>query len=108
MKTSFAVAVLLCLGSVAAVATDNSQDIWTKQCIRCHGADGKGQTPMGKKLHVLDLTDAKVKTELKDEEMFKAIKEGRKTKEGNALMKPAQDATDEDITALVKLIRELK
>ena len=107
MKTPLLVAVLFCLGLATVCFADNSQDIWTKQCVKCHGTDGKGQTPMGKKLHLLDFTDAKVKAELKDEEMFKAIKEGRKTKEGNSLMKPAQDATDEDITALVKLIRGL-
>jgi cytochrome c551/c552 len=63
---------------------------------------------MGRKLHLQDFTDAKVKAEMKDEEMFKTIKEGRKSKEGNSLMKPAEGVTDEDVTALVKLVRDLK
>jgi cytochrome c6 len=104
MKTPFVVAALICLGSAAAAAAD-APAIWTAQCQKCHGADGKGQTVMGKKLHLKDFTAASVQAELTDAAMTTAIKEGIKSKEGNTLMKPAEGVTDADITALVKLVR---
>ena len=108
MKYRIPVIVLFCLGAAITCSAADAKAIWTAQCAKCHGADGKAQTPMGKKLHIADFTDAKVQAAMKDDEMFKAIKEGRKTKEGNTLMKPATDVTDDDITALVALVRAWK
>ena len=31
--------------------------VWTKRCASCHGADGKGDTKVGKKYKVADLSD---------------------------------------------------
>ena len=55
-----------------------------------------------------DYTDAKVQADLKDDEAFKAIKDGLKDKEGKTLMKPAEDLPDDDIKALVKYMRSFK
>jgi mono/diheme cytochrome c family protein len=38
-----------------ALAADG-KEIFTKRCTACHGADGKGSSPMAKKLGVKDLT----------------------------------------------------
>jgi formylglycine-generating enzyme required for sulfatase activity/mono/diheme cytochrome c family protein len=73
-----------------------------KYCANCHGADGKGQTKIGIRVGARDYTDAKVKATLKDEEMFKALKEGL-TIDGKEKMLPFKEKlTDEEITALVK------
>lgn len=77
-------------------------------CAKCHGADGKGQTKMGQKLGIKDLTDPKVQAELKDEDAIKAIKEGVKDKEGKTLMKPMEGLSDDEIKALVQHIRNFK
>jgi cytochrome c6 len=82
--------------------------LYEKHCLKCHGADGKGETKMGKKVGARDLTDAKVQAELKDEAAFKAIKEGLKDKEGKVQMKPIEGATDEEIKALVAHVRTFK
>ena len=55
---------------------------YEKDCTKCHGADGKGDTKMGKKYGAKDYTDAKVQDELKDEAAFKAIKEGLQGQRG--------------------------
>ena len=81
---------------------------YEKGCAKCHGAEGKGETKMGKKLGAKDYSDAKVQEELKDEAAFKAIKEGFKDKEGKILMKPAEGLSDEDIKALVAYMRTFK
>lgn len=79
--------------------------LYEKECARCHGSDGKGDTKMGKKLGAKDYTDPKVQAQVTDEAAFKAIKEGFKDKDGKTLMKPLEGVSDEDIKALVAYMR---
>ena len=97
----------LAIPVLSARAAD-AKALYEKDCAKCHGADGKGETKMGKKLGAKDYTDSKVQAELKDEAAFKAIKEGLKDKEGKVLMKPAEGTSDEDIKALVAFMRSFK
>ena len=102
--------VLLTLCILAAVATARAADVkenWDKYCLKCHGKDGKGNTPTGRKLHVKDYTDAKVQADMKDDEMIKIIKEGKK--EGDTTkMKAFTDLSDAEVKALVAYIRTMK
>lgn len=93
---------------VAVSVAGDAQSLYEKDCVKCHGADGKGETKMGKKLGIKDYTDAKVQAELKDDAGFKAIKEGLKDKEGKVLMKPLDGASDDEIKALVAHMRSFK
>lgn len=97
----------LAVTALAANAADAKTN-YDKQCAKCHGADGKGQTTMGRKLGVKDYTDPKVQEEMKDEEAFKSIKEGLKSKDGKTLMKPFDTLTDDEIKALVAYMRKFK
>ena len=91
--------------SQAAPAAEN----WENLCAKCHGADGKGQTKVGKKLKAKDYTDAKVQAELKDEDMFRLIAEGAKGPDGKEVMKGFKgEISDAEITELVALIRKFK
>jgi cytochrome c553 len=110
MKTSkiaMLASALLAATLVSAVAGD-AKETWGKSCAKCHGEDGKGQTKMGQKLGIKDYSDAKVQADLKDEEAFKAIKEGVKDKEGKTLMKAAEGLSDDEIKGLVQHLRSLK
>ena len=94
--------------SLVAVSAENVKVNFNTKCAGCHGKTGKGDTKMGQKLGVRDYTDAKVQAKVKDEEMFKAIKEGLK-KDGKVAMKPYGDKlTEEEIKALVVYFRALK
>lgn len=96
----------LALCGVNAMA-DDAKAIFDKECAKCHGQDGKGDTKMGKKLGIKDLTDAKVQASFTDEKAFKAIKEG--IKDGDkTLMKAAEGLTDDQIKALVAYVRKFK
>ena len=53
-----AVAAVLLLAAGAASADGKST--YGSKCAACHGADGKGQGAMGKKLGVKDLTASKL------------------------------------------------
>ena len=94
-------------GVISAWAADVKEN-WAKTCVKCHGEDGKGQTKMGQKAGVKDLTDAKLQAELKDDQAFKAIKEGIKDNDGKIKMKPAEGLSDDEIKALVAQVRTFK
>jgi cytochrome c553 len=98
---------LLAAGALTARAGD-AKETWEKDCAKCHGVDGKGDTKMGKKLEIKDLTDAKVQAS-KDEELAKAIKDGVKEKDSDKVrMKAFSDLSDSDVKALVAYVRGLK
>jgi cytochrome c1 len=106
MKTIVLLTSIL-IASPAAWSGD-AKALYEKDCAKCHGSDGRGETKMGKKLGAKDYTDPKVQKELKDEAAFKAIKDGLKDKEGKVLMKPAEGTSDEEIKGLVAFMRTLK
>ena len=77
--------------SAAPALADDAKALYEKDCVKCHGSDGKGETKMGKKLGAKDYTDPKVQAALTDDAAFKATKEGLKDKEGKVLMKPPKE-----------------
>ena len=93
-----------CWSAAAADATEN----WNTSCASCHGKDGKGDTPMGRKLQIKDMTDAKVQAALSDADATKDIKDGI-TDSGTTKMKAFGDKFNADeIKALVAQIRSFK
>jgi mono/diheme cytochrome c family protein len=108
MKKLLTIGFVAMVGSALTALAGDGKAIYEKDCAKCHGQDGKGQTKMGQKLGCKDYTDAKVQAELKDEEAIKTIKEGLKDKEGKVLMKPAEALSDGDIKDVIAYIRTLK
>jgi cytochrome c553 len=106
-KTILFVLTFTAAGLISASAAD-AKETWDKTCAKCHGPDGKGETKMGQKLGIKNLTDAKVQAEFTDEQAFKSVKEGIKDNEGKIKMKPAEGLSDDDIKALVAHVRTLK
>jgi cytochrome c553 len=108
MKKIFLIALLFGAAGLISASAADAKENWEKVCSKCHGPDGKGDTKMGQKLGIKDLTDAKLQSELKDEQAFKAVKEGIKDSEGKIKMKPAEGLSDDDIKALIAHVRTLK
>ncbi len=106
-KTLILTIAALSMVALSASAADGKA-LFEEHCVKCHGADGKGDTKMGKKLGAKDYSDAKVQADLKDEAATKAIKEGLKDADGKVLMKPGEGLTDDDVKALVAHMRSLK
>jgi len=108
MKKTMILAVIASLSGAMTAAAAGAADNWTDLCAKCHGADGKGQTKMGQRLGAKDYTDPKVQADMKDDAMFKAIKEGLKSDDGKTLMKSYDTLSDDDIKALVTYVRAFK
>jgi mono/diheme cytochrome c family protein len=108
VKTMQLTGLFLYFAFAAACFADSGPEIWANQCAKCHGADGGAQTPMGKKLQIKMFTDAKVQAELTDDGMLKAIKQGKKAGDGKTLMPPAENVTEDDIKALIQVVRSFK
>ena len=94
--------------SVGIVQAADAKTNWDGKCAGCHGKLGKGDTKIGQKMGARDYSDPKIQATVKDDQIFKAVKEGLK-KDGKELMKPFADKlTDEEIKALVTHMRSLK
>jgi len=97
MKKLLIAGIVGLLAATGSVRAGDAKAQYDQTCAKCHGADGAGDTRMGKKLGAKDYTDA-----------FKSIKEGLKDADGKNLMKPAEDLSDDDIKALVTYMRTFK
>jgi mono/diheme cytochrome c family protein len=105
MKTLLLVTAAAFLSAGLNASAADGAAIYAKECAKCHGADGKGDTKMGKKLKIKDLTvevaklsDAKIAASITD-----GVKEG-----GKVRMKPIKGQSDADIQAVVKFVKSLK
>jgi mono/diheme cytochrome c family protein len=104
-------ALLLIPAAFALALTTNAyaadgKAVYSDNCAKCHGDDGKGATKMGTKLGARDYTDATVQASVSDDQAFKSIKEGLK-KDDKTLMKPSE-LGDDDIKASIAYLRTLK
>lgn len=86
----------------AAFAAADGAALYKAKCASCHGADGSGQTAMGKAMKLRDLRSPEVQKQT-DAELTKI------TTDGKGKM-PAYKGklTDDGIKALVAFMRTLK
>ena len=73
MKRLALVLALATLAAAAPARADDGSQMYGKKCLACHGHDGAGDKPLGKKLKVPDLR----KTKLSLAEIEKVIAEGK-------------------------------
>jgi cytochrome c6 len=83
--------------SAFAAATDN----YKAKCAMCHGADGKGETPVGKKMGTHDFASPEVQ-KTSDADLATTIAKGK-----NKMPAYEKSLKDGDIKELVAYIRQL-
>jgi cytochrome c553 len=113
MKKIIMLAAVLGFAAALPASAAAAKENWDTICAKCHGPKGKGDTKIGQMLKIKDFTDAKVQTDMKDEAMTKAIKDGIKDADGKTKMKAyvtGADAplSDDEVKALVAYVRGLK
>ncbi|HEY3204076.1 MAG TPA: cytochrome c [Thermoanaerobaculia bacterium] len=88
------------IGGLAAslyARQEHPSELFKQYCAKCHGEDGKGQTPKGKQLKARDFTDAEWQADESDAELVKSVTEGKDD------MPPwGKKLTKEQIESLVK------
>ncbi len=97
-------ALFAVVGLFLAVVPARSQDtagLYKAKCAACHGAEGKGDTPMAKNLGVRDFASPEVQKET-DEELFAITQKGR-----NKMPAYGSSLKDAQIKDLVGFIRDL-
>ncbi len=62
MAVIVALAAPASLGTGTTVSAADAGTNYAKYCNRCHGADGKGQTPKGRQTNAGDLTKSRMAT----------------------------------------------
>ena len=87
----------------APVASADAAANYSSKCASCHGADGKGQTAMGKKQKAKDYTTAEGQN-WSDAEGVKVILEGKDKMKGFK----DKGITEADAKDLVAYIRKFK
>jgi cytochrome c6 len=98
----FLMVLCLTLAFSANARAESGEDIFKRRCAGCHGANGAGQTTIGKNLKVRDLRSADVQKQT-DQEFIAIIAKGK------GRMPPYENKlTKEQIAELVKFIRSLK
>ena len=108
MKTIISLVVTVLVASAISGRAADAKSLWTANCTPCHGANGNGDTKMGKTLGAADLTSAQKQASFTDSQATAAIKDGLK-QNGKITMKAfGGKLSDDDIKALVAYVRTLK
>lgn len=85
----------------AASAEEAAEGTFKSTCAMCHGADGSGDTPVGKSMHIPDLQSAQVQKQ-SDAQLAEAISNGK-----NAMPPFKGNLNPDQINALVAHVRQL-
>src|SRR5262249_58008884 len=95
-------AVVVFGAATRVCAQDSPAALYKSRCQVCHGADGKGDTPAGKKVGARDFHSPEV-AKMSDTELFEV------TKKGKEKMPPYdKKLTDDQIKDVIKYIRSLR
>ena len=103
MKLIICTAVAATLTFGTGIALGDAAALYAKNCKSCHGADGKGQTTMGKKSKAKDYTTEEGQ-KWTDAEGIKAILEGSGKMKGYK----EKGITEADAKELVAYVRKFK
>jgi mono/diheme cytochrome c family protein len=80
-----------------ANSSQHPSPTFVEYCAKCHGEDGKGQTPKGKQLMARDFTDAEWQSAKSDADLIKTV-----TKGGEDMPAFGKKLSKEQIESLVK------
>jgi cytochrome c oxidase cbb3-type subunit 3 len=87
----------------ASAQIEKGRAVYAKNCARCHGGDGLGQTTMGEMTEAPNLTDAAWQSRRGTSRMISSVTKGR-----GQMPAFAKKLSKQDIAAAVAYVRTLK
>lgn len=81
----------------------STRETYAQNCARCHGADGRGQTVLGKSLDAPDIADANWQKRHSNKKIAVKISRG-----GNGMPAFSKKLSAREINSLVAYVRSLK
>jgi len=90
-------AAIAAAGVVIWAAYQHPSPLFLEYCAKCHGEDGKANTPKGKQLMARDFTDAEWQSSKSDDKLIKTV-----TKGGEDMPAFGKKLTAEQVENLVK------
>jgi len=96
---SFSVILFFAVSSFAEAQSGPGETIFKSKCILCHGADGTGNTPLGKQLQAANLRSKDVQGKT-NAELHKVIHDGQTN-----MPAFAEQLTDAQIDQVIKYVR---
>lgn len=85
----------------------HADDVYTSHCAKCHGSDGKGQTPIGKKLVIKDISTKESWNNISDTNAIIAVTSGVKKDNVFRMKAFGETLTPEQISNAVKEFKSL-
>jgi len=89
---------LLSFGLVLYATEERPSALFKEFCAKCHGEDGRADTPKGRQLMAQDMTDPEWQAEKTDADLIKVV-----TKGGEDMPAFGKKLTKEQIESLVKV-----
>lgn len=94
-------AALIAFAATPSQAQAAGESLFKTKCAACHGQDGKGEVPMGKKLGARNLSSSEVQSQ-SDAQLAEVVTKGK-----NKMPAYEGKLTKEQIGQLVAYIRDL-
>jgi len=101
LLTSLVAVGLLVLCAQSSLAQSAGESLFKSKCAACHGPDGKGEVPMGKKLGARNLASTEVQSQ-SDTQLVEVVTNGK-----NKMPSYDGKLKSDEIKGLVAYIREL-
>lgn len=102
MALAFSAVMLLSVSNFAWSAESPGETTFKSKCVLCHGADGTGNTPLGKQLQAANLHSPDVQKR-SNAELRKIVHDGQTN-----MPSFAEQLSDEQITQVIKYVRTFR
>lgn len=99
MAVVFTGVILISVSNLAWSADSPGETIFKSKCVLCHGADGTGNTPLGKQLQSANLHSPDVQKR-SNAELHKIVHDGQTN-----MPAFAEQLSDDEITQVIKYVR---
>ncbi len=98
----FSAVMLFSVSNLAWSADSPGETIFKSKCILCHGADGTGNTPLGKQLQAANLHSPDVQKR-SNADLHKVVHDGQTN-----MPSFAEQLSDDEITQVIRYVRTFR